>query len=76
MQPPEDREQLRQLALASMPPGPYFCVLCGGPPDRLGAGRVDGVLMGYCLCQRCVKPGYVEHVIAKIRAARLLRRRN
>ena len=69
-------ERLRQLALQTMPPGPYACILCQQPPDWMGVGRVDGRDWGYHICQQCAKTDYMPAVTSKIRAWTLARRHN
>ena len=76
MQSNSDRDRLRRLVFETMPPPPHFCLLCRGEPDRVGAGRIDGVMMAYAICQQCLGPDYVDRVIAKVRLQRLLQRRN
>ena len=68
MQKPSARERLRQLAIQTMPPGPYACILCKKPPNWMGVGRVDGRDWGYPICENCVrKPDYVARVVRHIR---------
>lgn len=76
MDRPSDLAQLQQLALQTMPPGPYFCILCGNPPHYVGVGRVDGRAWGYHICTACLTPDYVARVVRHIRGELLRRRRN
>lgn len=62
--------------LANMPPEHRACVLCGGVPVFTGAGLVDGVRIGYYLCEECYTPAYVERITARVRGEMFLRRRN
>ena len=69
-------EQLRRRVFATMPPPPYFCILCGSTPMCVGAGAVDGIDMAYFLCEPCAQRDYMPAVIAKIRSWRLSRQHN
>jgi hypothetical protein len=76
MQTPD--EQLLAQALASMPVDRPLCILCGeGEPTFLGTSTIDGVLMGYALCEACCHtPTCFAKVEAHIRGWRMARRRN
>ena len=76
MQSNSDRDRLRLLLFETMPPPPDFCLLCGGEPDRVGAGRIDGATMAYAICQQCLGPDDVDRVIAKVRGSGCCSRRN
>lgn len=76
-QPPASNlDAIHTRLLASMPPGPRACVLCGGAPDCMGTGVVDGVAIGYWICRACYRPGYPARITAKVRGEMFLRRRN
>lgn len=69
--------RIRQQVLASEPPGPRVCVLChSADTDFVGSGIVDGIAIGYALCQSCFTPAYIERITAKVRGEMFLRRRN
>ena len=68
--------RVRDYMEANMPPEQRFCVLCGGEPLFMGAGLVDGVRIGYYLCEACCSPGWIARITAKVRGDMFLRRRN
>ena len=68
-------EQHLRYIEANMPPE-YLCVLCGGEPLFMGAGMVDGVRIGYHLCEDCLSPGWIERITARVRGDMFLRRCN
>ena len=76
MEPSSAHERLFAQVMATKPAGPLLCILCQDSADHVGVGRIDAVMMAYGVCTACVGLGYVDSVIAKVRAWHASRRHN